>query len=215
MRILISFIVAFSIVLTPFKVYADQRINSIIIDAGHGGVDGGAVGFSGTFEKEINLEIALKVEALLNFLGYNVIMTRRTDISIHDDTATTIRQMKASDLKNRLKMTKENPNAIYISIHQNKFSDPSQNGMCFYYSKNNENSKILADKLYENMLKYLQPDNRRKVKAAESNLYILHNSLIPTVLIECGFISNQKEEALLKDDDYQNQISQLIAMSVI
>ncbi len=215
MRKLLAFILMLSVFVTPFSANAAEISNTVIIDAGHGGVDGGAVGVSGTYEKEINLDIALRLHDLMEFLGYNVIMTRRTDISIHDETATTIRQMKASDLKNRLKITTENPDAIYISIHQNKFSDPSQDGMCFYYSSNNDKSKLYADILHENLLKYFQPDNRRKVKAAESNLYILYNSLIPTVLVECGFVSNENEEKLLKSENYQRQISQLIAISVM
>ena len=182
----------------------------IIIDPGHGGVDGGAVGISGVVEKQVNLDICLKLRSMLMLMGYNVIMTRDSDISIHDKGANTIRQMKTSDLHNRLKIANDHNNAAYLSIHQNKFSDSSQSGMCFYYSPNNENSKLLADTLHGSMLEHLQPDNRRQVKCAGDSLFIMYNATNPAVLIECGFLSNAQEEQLLTSDEYQYKICLMI-----
>jgi len=188
---------------------ADCR-RKIIIDPGHGGMDGGAVGISGVVEKQVNLDICLKLRSMLILMGYNVIMTRDTDISIHDKGANTIRQMKISDLHNRLKIANAHSDAAYLCIHQNKFSDNTQSGMCFYYSPNNELSRLLAETLHESMLALLQPDNRRNIKSADDSLFIMYNAVNPAVLIECGFLSNGDEEQLLTEDEYQYKICLMI-----
>lgn len=187
----------------------------IIIDAGHGGVDGGAVGISGVIEKDVNLEISLKLRYLLIFMGYDVIMTRETDVSIHDENATTIRQKKTSDLHNRLKIANDNPSAVFLSIHQNNFHDKNQQGMCFYYSPNNSKSKILATSLREKMLLYLQPDNRRQLKEATSALYLMYNAKNPAILVECGFLSNEIEEKLLQDSNYQSELTLVLLSGLV
>ena len=178
----------------------------IIIDPGHGGIDGGAVGISGVIEKDVNLDISLKLKCLLEFMGYDVIMTRETDISIHDGDAQTVRQKKISDLHNRLLIASEHPRAVYLSIHQNNFGDSSQRGMCFYYSPNDPQSKDFAEALRESMLMYLQPENKRQIKAADKSLFIMYNAENPAVLIECGFLSNPDEEKLLTAQEYQYKI---------
>lgn len=186
----------------------------VIVDPGHGGVDGGAVGISGVIEKDINLSISLRLKNLLTLLGYEVVMTRESDVSIHDEEAKTIRQMKSSDLRNRLAISGQYPEAVFLSIHQNNFQDHSQNGMCFYYSPNNPDSQQLAQVLRETMLSALQPDNRRQLKKADSNLYILYNTQNPAVLVECGFLSNFEEEQKLTEDEYQGQICLMIASAL-
>lgn len=220
-RKLLCILIILSLTLTSCSL-KDISVNSrgvirkkIIIDAGHGGVDGGAVGISGVIEKDVNLEISLKLRDLLFFMGYDVIMIRETDVSIHDANADTIRQKKTSDLHNRLKIADENSEAVYISIHQNNFHDSTQSGMCFYYSPNNDKSKVLAVNLRESMLKYLQPDNRRQLKEATSALYIMHNAKNPAVLVECGFLSNAKEEKLLCDSNYQSEITLVLLSGLI
>ncbi len=187
---------------------------TVIVDPGHGGVDGGAVGISGVVEKDVNLTISMRFGQLLTFLGYEVVMTREDDRSIHSEDAKTIRQMKASDLCNRLAISKQYPDARYISIHQNNFDDPSQNGMCFYYSPNNPQSKVLAETMHQILLDTLQRDNRRKPKQAASNLFILYHTENPAVLVECGFLSNREEEQRLKDSTYQNQICILLTSAL-
>jgi len=182
----------------------------VILDPGHGGLDGGAVAADGTVEKEINLTVSLRLRDMLLLMGYDVLMTRETDVSIHNSDAVTVRQKKSSDLHNRLKMASEHPDAVFLSIHQNNFSDTKQNGMCFYYSPNNEESRLLAECFHEELLSVMQPNNRRTVKAAESNLFILSNTVNPAVLVECGFLSNTEEKEKLISEAYQKQICALL-----
>ncbi len=187
----------------------------VIVDPGHGGVDGGAVGSAGTIEKEVNLQISLTLRDFLLLMGYDVIMTRETDISIHDPEATTIRQMKTSDLHNRLKLATEHPNSVFLSIHQNQYSQASQHGMMLYYSPNHTGSKLLAEVIQENLRSFLQPQNTRELKEAQDNLFIMYNIASPAVLVECGFLSNPEEEAQLQQAPYQQQICLLLGYSLM
>lgn len=187
----------------------------IIIDAGHGGIDGGAVGITGSIEKDINLEIALKLRNKFRLLGYKVVMTRDTDISIHDADAATVRQKKASDLKNRLELTKLYPDSILISIHQNIYNSPSVRGAQVFYSPNNESSKILAEYLQTALNSQMKAGKPRSVKAAGDKLYLFYNAQNTAVLVECGFISNAEEEKLLCSDSYQEMLSNTICKTVL
>lgn len=187
----------------------------IIVDAGHGGFDGGAEGKSGSIEKDINLPIALKVKDLLLTCGYQVIMTRETDTSTCDSDKEGISAKKKSDIMNRFELLSDNPQATLISIHQNKFPDPTQRGAQIFYTPNSEQSKLLAETMQENFKTMLEPQNRRQAKPAEDSVYLMYNSPIPAVLVECGFLSNEAEEARLLDDGYQNKIAFAIAASLM
>ncbi len=187
----------------------------IIIDPGHGGIDGGAVGASGTVEKDINLQIALKLKSKLTVLGYKVIMTRETDISIHDADASTVRQKKASDLKNRLNFTKIYPDSLLISIHQNIIDIPSVRGAQVFYSPNNESSKVLAEKLQDMLNSEMPSGKPRTISKAGSNLYLFYNAQNTAVLIECGFLSNKEEEELLCSEEYQNALAITICKGIL
>lgn len=187
---------------------------TVIIDAGHGGIDGGAVSKSGIVEKGINLEIAKMLETMLKEKGYNVIMTRSEDISIHDDDATTIRQKKSSDLHNRLEITTRNPNAIFVSIHQNIINDSTSCGAQIFYSPNNAESEKLASCLRDAFRANLQPDNKREIKTAGKNLFILYNAQIPAIMAECGFLSNVEEAELLNSPDYQKKVAQTLCAGI-
>lgn len=178
----------------------------IIIDPGHGGVDGGAVGVNGTVEKRINLEISLQLRDVLSAAGYNVIMTRDTDRSIHDSDAATISQMKVSDLHNRLAMTKMYDDSLLVSIHQNTLHDPSVTGAQVFYSPNNEQSAVLAQCIQDQFNQYLQLADSREIKKAGKNLYLFYNAQNAAVLAECGFLSNSREEELLCSQEYQKKI---------
>ena len=180
---------------------------TVIIDPGHGGVDGGAVGVDGVVEKGINLSISLKLRTFFQQAGFKVIMTREDDRSIHDENSKTIRKQKTSDLYNRLDIIKNNPHAIFISIHQNKFEDSKYSGTQVFYSKNNDVSELLASTLQNNIKNLLQPQNYREIKKAEKNLFLLYNAKSPAVLVECGFLSNAKEAAVLQTNDYQNKMA--------
>ncbi|MBQ9994435.1 MAG: N-acetylmuramoyl-L-alanine amidase [Clostridia bacterium] len=178
----------------------------IIIDPGHGGVDGGAVGVGGTVEKRINLEISLRLRDVLTAAGYTVIMTRDTDISIHDSDATTIRQMKVSDLHNRLALTELYPNSMLVSIHQNILGSASVTGAQVFFSPNNPRSEILAQSIQDRFNQYIQLADDRVIKAAGKNLYLFYNAKNVAVLAECGFLSNREEEQLLCSEEHQKKI---------
>lgn len=184
-----------------------QTLPVIIIDPGHGGMDGGAVGVDGQIEKDINLAISLTLRDMFVASGFEVIMTRETDMSIHDEGANTARKQKVSDLHNRLKIAEDNPNSIFISIHQNKFGSQKSWGTQVFYSPNAEQSGVLAKIVQRRMVADLQPDNKREVKKAEKNLYLLFNAKCPAILIECGFLSNPEEARRLEGAEYQRELA--------
>lgn len=181
----------------------------IIIDAGHGGEDSGAVGVDGVYEKDLNLAVAEKLRDLLIFEGREVIMTREDDRLLYDPSA--VLSHKSQDLKTRLDYARRYPDAIFVSIHMNKFPAESCQGLQIYYSPNHAASQALASALQSAVQSRLDPDNHREIKAATSSIYILHRIQIPAILIECGFISNREESALLQDGGYQTKLIAIIA----
>ncbi len=188
---------------------------NIIIDAGHGGTDGGTSAEDGTLEKNINLEIAKTLNSVLKAMGFRTRMIRTTDVSIYDKGLNTIRSQKNSDLKNRLKIAEKTENAIFISIHQNYYQSQSVSGTQVFYSGNNPLSKQLAEKIKESVQSHLQPENKREIKQSGSEIYILNNITVPAVMVECGFLSNTEEKNLLCNEYYQRQISFCIAAGLI
>ena len=184
---------------------------TVIVDAGHGGDDGGAIGIDGTVEKDINLDIALKLEKILKFYGFNVIMTRTQDVMTCDDGLDSLRKRKISDIHNRFELMRKNPDAIFISVHQNKFEDSSQHGTQVFYSGNDERSKELAEAIQTSVTLTLQRKNDRVVKKSGSGIYLLYHAKIPAVLVECGFISNSDEVKKLKDESYRMKLAILVA----
>lgn len=181
--------------------------NLIIIDAGHGGVDPGAIGINGLKEKDVNLDIAITLRDMLTTSGYRVLMTRETDIAVHDPKYTTIHSIKSSDLNNRLKLMREFPQAPVILIHQNEYVYESSRGAQMFYGRYNEKSKELAEALRVAFVEKLQPDNRRGCKKSTSAVYVLHNAPNPIVLAECGFLSNSIEAELLLDQEYRQKVA--------
>lgn len=193
------------------NVFAPQhgKTPTIIIDPGHGGEDGGAVGVDGIYEKNINLSISQKLKNLLEASGYKIIMTRDEDKATYDIDSGTLRQKKRSDLKNRLELIKNNTNdtTIFVSIHQNKFSDSQYFGSQIFYSRNNSLSQELASYIKAAITGLIQPENTREIKPADKNIFLLHNAHIPAIIVECGFLSNDTEAHKLLDENYQNQIA--------
>ena len=185
----------------------NNRTYTIILDAGHGGEDGGAVGADGTMEKDINLSIAKKLQQLLLVSGFNVKMIRDSDVSIYSDGMETIKEKKVSDLKNRLNIANESENNILISIHQNKFPQSQYNGTQVFYSENNPGSKELAENIRESVIGFLQPETKREPKPATKDIYILYNCKNVAVMVECGFLSNNAELQKLKDETYQDEMA--------
>lgn len=196
--------------------YAVKQVNitgvktafqSVILDAGHGGFDGGATGVDKTLEKDINLAITQKLADIAQLGGFDVIMVRDSDTAVNDEDAVGLRKKKVSDIHNRLKLAEQYPNAIFLSVHQNHFTQEKYWGTQVFYGKNNSDSKVLAQKIQNVVCRELQPENKREIKPAEKNLYILYNAKNPAVLVECGFLSNTKECKRLMQADYQQQLA--------
>lgn len=188
---------------------------TIIIDAGHGGFDGGAVASDGTVEKDINLKIALTLKDFLKQSGFQVIMTRESDVSTDDVETDKIATRKKSDLKNRLGLMKDNPNAVFVSIHLNKFTTSAANGSQVFYSAEHVESKVLGDCIQKSIVQLLQPENTRVNKQATSSTYLLYNATVPAVLVECGFLSNSAELKRLKDEEYQKKMAFSIFCGIV
>ncbi len=190
----------------------------IVIDAGHGGEDPGAVSDDGTLEKDLNLEISKILFALCELNGNKAVMTRQDDTLLYDyydDLDNYKGQKKVYDLKNRLKIAESVENGVYVGIHMNKFSQSKYSGAQIYYSKNNDLSSYIASNVAKSIKAYLQPNNNRQTKMAGSSIYILDKTKIPAILIECGFLSNDEELQSLKNKEYQASIAMCIFSSII
>ncbi len=179
----------------------------IILDAGHGGFDGGCTSADGMPEKGINLNILLKLRDMLEVNGYQVRVTRDEDISIHDKGIEGLANQKSSDMDNRLELFNSDPNAVCISIHQNQFNDPKYSGAQMFYSGTTSGSEELARSLQKKFVEFIQPDNTREIKECGKELFLCYYSENPTVMVECGFLSNPDEAALLATDDYQSKVA--------
>ncbi len=204
---------AYSVVRVTGRLHAPAS-PVIIIDAGHGGMDGGATGVGGVIEKDINLMIANKLCSLAQLSGYNVVMVRSTDRSVHEEGITGVRKQKVSDIHQRLALAKKYPDAVFVSIHQNYFPQQSSWGTQVFYSAENAQSRVLAQKIQDNICESLQPENKREIKAAGNNLYLLSHMSNPAVMVECGFISNPEDSQRLLKTDYQQQLAFKILQSV-
>ncbi|MBR3629665.1 MAG: N-acetylmuramoyl-L-alanine amidase [Oscillospiraceae bacterium] len=179
----------------------------IILDAGHGGMDGGCSSAAGDVEKNINLSILLDLRELLRASGYEVIVTRDTDVSIHDPGVEGVANQKSSDMDNRLAIFNSVQGAVCLSIHQNRFTDPQYSGAQMFYSDTNSRSAVLAQQLQQQFVAFLQPENRRETKLVGKELFLCYYSKNPTVMAECGFLSNPEEAALLVTEDYQQKVA--------
>ncbi len=185
----------------------------LLIDAGHGGEDGGASAADGTLEKTINLAIATDLRDMLTLFGLPIRMTRETDISIHNADCSTTRQMKVSDMQNRLKLYEAS--SLAISIHQNHFSVAKYDGAQVFYSANQPLSRTVAESVRSRIVSLIQPNNKRELKQATDGIYLLHHSTKPAVLVECGFLSNPQECDKLKQESYRQQMAFAIACGVL
>ena len=184
---------------------AQTETGYILIDPGHGGADGGAQAADGTMEKDINLAVALPLNDMLKVCGYPVKMTRDTDISVHSDSARTLREQKVSDMHNRLALYNDAKAAV--GIHTNKFPQTQYFGTQLFYSANCPESEGIASAVRESVVGLLQPKNTREMKKADSNIFLLDKAKVPAVFVECGFLSNEGELAKLKNPDYQHQMA--------
>ena len=191
--------------------YAVTDRKTVVVDAGHGGVDGGATSCTGVLESHFNLEIAQKLNDLFNLLGINTVMIRNTDCSVYTE-GQSIAQKKVSDLKERVRIVNSTENCILISIHQNLFSDSKYSGAQVFYAPT-EGSQLIAKSLQTSFINTLNPGSHRMEKKADS-IYLMKHINCPGVLVECGFLSNPQEEYLLRTKAYQQKICCIIASTV-
>ena len=182
-----------------------EPVRTVVIDAGHGGMDGGAVAPDGTPEKEINLEIAKLLEAMLRANGIATVMTRNEDILLYDRNADYQGHKKMLDLAARRRTAEETEHAVFVSIHMNYFPEPQYRGLQVFYSARHPNSEILAEQIQCTASAYWQSNNKRQTKPATSAIYLLDRLTCPAVLVECGFLSNPEEAALFSQADYKQE----------
>lgn len=188
----------------------EENKKTILLDPGHGGIDPGKISVTGTNEKEINLEIAKKVEKLLTEQGYEVIMTREDDNGLYKDSDS---NKKVADMKKRCLMAEENNADILVSIHQNSYQSEGVKGAQVFYYSNSEEGKKLAEAIQKSFKEILDTDNGREAKANNS-YYILLNVKCPAVIAECGFLSNYEEAELLEKENYQEKVAEAVVNGI-
>jgi len=190
------------------------QAKTVVIDAGHGGEDCGAVGVSGVYEKDLNLAIANELGTLLEERGYKVIYTRTEDKLLYTEAENIKGLRKISDLKNRVKIANQFPNAIFVSIHMNSYAEAKYSGLQVYYTDGDDKSQRLAGCIQNAVHEELQKDNDRVIKSGRG-LYLLDNTDGVSVLVECGFITNPDECARLSEKEYQKQLCLSIVCGII
>lgn len=189
------------------NVQTNMNKKVIVLDAGHGGIDGGCVSVNGVAEKGINLSIVQTLRDSLDILGFDVVCTREDDRSIHDSGVEGIAKQKLSDMKNRLDIINRYDDALVVSVHQNQFVDPRYSGAQMFYAKENDDSRRLAECMKKQFVALLQPSNERENKPVGKEMYLIHNAKSPALMVECGFLSNPDEAKLLESADYQKKVA--------
>ncbi|MBQ7407296.1 MAG: N-acetylmuramoyl-L-alanine amidase [Clostridia bacterium] len=197
-----------------FASYPVKSVKTIVLDAGHGGEDCGAIGKNGVFEKDLNLLITKELGRQLSELGYEVLYTRKEDHLLYKEEENIKGLRKIYDLKNRVKFASEKENAIFVSIHMNAFSDEKYSGLQVFFSKNHEQSRALANAVQLQVKEKIQPENRRSIKEG-TGMYLMENLYCPAILIECGFLSNAEECEKLCEKEYQNKLCFSILCGII
>ena len=184
---------------------------TVVVDAGHGGEDGGAVSPDGVEESRINLEIAVRVNDLLRFAGQETVLTRREDVTIADPDLATVRQRKVSDLQNRVALVNGTENAVLLSIHQNSLpSSVVTHGAQVFWNQR-EGAKTLAEAVQETLNELVNTGNAKKPKPIPATIYLMKNITAPGVIVECGFLSNPEETVRLQEPSYQLKLAAAVA----
>ena len=194
-------------------IFFDDHALSVIVDAGHGLPDGGAVGIGGTVEQEINIEIAKMLAEVLEGKNIKVILTRSDESGIWTEKSNTIREKKVEDMYNRLKIMKNSRSDLFVSIHMNSYTNKSTSGLRIFYSPSFDEIKPLAENIQVRMAD-VTGAKTNVVKAADSSLFLMKKAPIPAILVECGFLSNPQEEKKLNDKDYQARLAWAIADAI-
>lgn len=188
----------------------EEQKNCIVVDVGHGGFDSGKIGVNGELEKDINLQVALKLKKELEEKGMEVIMTREEDKGLYDENAN---NKKVQDLQRRCDLINEQKPLLTVSIHQNSYTSPEIKGaQVFYYTTSTESQKI-AEIIQETLIQEADPDNHRKAKANDS-YYMLKKTSSPIVIVECGFLSNPEEAEKLADEAYQQKLAEAVRIGI-
>ena len=187
---------------------------TLIIDAGHGGEDGGAVSITGAAESQINLAIACHLEDILALYGIAPQMLRRKDVSLHDSSASTLREKKVSDLHNRVAMIEGADHPLLVSIHQNSYPEQRYHGSQVFYAPT-QGSEEIAQHVQLVLAAALDPENGREAKQIPDTVYLMNHITCPAILVECGFLTNPEEEALLRQEGYQRKIAAALASAVL
>lgn len=187
---------------------------TVVLDAGHGGEDGGASSANGVVEKDVNLAITLALRDLLEANGVRVVLTRETDILLYDRNVDFKGRKKALDLAARRKIAEETENCVFVSIHMNAFPQTQYSGLQVWYSPNHNASFTLAETVQKLTQEQLQPENDRRVKPATSSIYLLHHLRVPAILVECGFLSNPQEAEKLATEEYRQQLAFLLFLAL-
>jgi N-acetylmuramoyl-L-alanine amidase len=189
----------------------NQESLSVVIDPGHGGTDPGKVGVNGAKEKDINLQIALKLKSLLEEEGIQVVLTRAEDVGLYQEGS---RNKKAEDMRKRCEIIAQTKPTFTVSIHQNSFPEEYVKGAQVFYYGSSKESEALAGIMQATLREELDPENKREAKA-DCNYYMLKKTSSPTIIVECGFLSNHKEAELLASEEYQEKASAAICKGIL
>lgn len=188
-----------------------EKVTTVVIDAGHGGIDPGKVGINDALEKDINLAIALKLKKYLEQQDIRVVMTRETDDGLYEEGDS---NKKVKDMKKRLAIMEEAKPALTVSIHQNSYPEEAVSGMQVFYYETSIEGKALAETMQQTMIACLKPQKERTAKANDT-YYLLKKTSVPIVIVECGFLSNRAEADMLVSSDYQEKVAWAIHMGVL
>lgn len=187
-----------------------EQKECIVVDVGHGGFDSGKIGIHGELEKNVNLQIALKLKKILEDDGMSVIMTREDDQGLYDENAS---NKKVQDLQRRCDLINDKKPTLTVSIHQNSYTSPEIKGAQVFYYTTSIESKKLAEIMQASLIDNVDPDNHREAKSNDS-YYILKKTSSPIIIVECGFLSNPEEAEKLSDEAYQQKISEAIRIGI-
>ncbi len=192
-------------------VVSSNKKTCVIVDAGHGGADPGKVGINGALEKDINLEIAMKLKQFLEMEDVEVILTRDSDAGLYDEDAS---NKKVQDMKRRVEIIESAKPDVTVSIHQNSYHEEYVHGAQTFYYEGSERSKALAEKIQQSLLNEVDKDNKRVAKSNDS-YYLLKKTSVPIVIVECGFLSNSEEAQKLNSDYYQEKLAWAVHLGIL
>ncbi len=187
--------------------HAQSDVPTLVLDAGHGGFDGGAVSPNGVTEQEINLSVTKKVESLAGLFGIQTQLTRCDNNALDYQSGRAVRENKVADIKARQRICEQVQNPVFISIHLNKFEQSRYFGAQVFYGEKHPNSKGIAEAIQEALKNGIQNGNHRVAKPAGDSIYLMRTLACPALIVECGFLSNPEEEAQLVQDAYQTQLA--------